>query len=106
MKTFSEFDPDQNAIELEEGAIRTTALSTYTAKSRAAGKKAETAFRQALSTLRARSPDDGVNQRLDRIEATLETMIEALRSQGVQINNGVAVDFVGHTLASKGSGRK
>jgi len=98
MKTFTEHLAEQR--ELDEGIVRSGTVTTFAVRSRAAGVKAEAAYKRARSELTKPFDRDNAAERFDRIEAVLKAMLDGQRHTREQIGNHVALDFVGH-LASK-----
>jgi len=87
--------------DLEERLLRTGALATYAARSRKEGDDSVRAFKQGQQALRKGGPDVALEDRVKRIEQSLEHLFDGLIAQRQQIGAGVAVDVVGHGLASK-----
>ena len=104
MKTFSEHANEQE--QLQEGVIRTGAIATYGARSRKEGDASVRAFKQGQQALRKGGPDVDLEDRLKRIEQSLDHLCEGLIAQRQQIGAGVAVDVVGHGLAAKSVKRR
>ena len=99
MMSFSEHANEQ--AQLEEGIIRTGAIATYGARSRKEGDASVRAFKQGQQVLRKGSVDMNVEDRLKRIEQSLDHLLDGLIKQREQIGAGVAVDVAGHGLAAK-----
>ena len=99
MMSFSEHANEQ--AQLEEGIIRTGAIATYGARSRKEGDASVRAFKQGQQVLRKGSVDMNVEDRLKRIEQSLDHLLDGLIAQRQQIGAGVAVDVAGHTLTAK-----
>ena len=87
--------------DLEERLLRTGALATYAARSRKEGDDSVRAFKQGQQALRKGGPDVALEDRVKRIEQSLEHLFDGLIAQRQQIGAGVAVDVVGHGLVSK-----
>ena len=100
MKSFEEFLAQEDQL-LEEGIIRTGAIMSYGAQSRKSGDDAVRAYRNGQQALRKALSDDTVEQRLARIEQSLDALFDGLVKQRHQIGAGVAVDVAGHMLAAK-----
>ena len=100
MKSFEEFLAQEDQL-LEEGIIRTGAIMSYGAQSRKAGDDAVRAFRSGQEALRRGSGELTAEERLDRIEKALGSLLDGLIKQRQQIGAGVAVDVAGHMLAAK-----
>ena len=99
MKSLVEHIAEQE--ELEERLLRTGALATYAARSRKEGDDSVRAFKQGQQALRKGGPDVALEDRVKRIEQALDHLFDGLIAQRQQIGAGVAVDVVGHGLASK-----
>ena len=99
MKSLVEHIAEQE--NLEERLIRTGAIATYGARSRKEGEDSVRAFKQGKQALRKGGPDVALEDRVKRIEQSLEHLFDGLIAQRQQIGAGVAVDVVGHGLASK-----
>ena len=104
MKSLVEHMVDKH--ELEERLLRTGALATYAARSRKEGDDSVRAFKQGQHALRKGGPDVALEDRVKRIEQSLEHLFDGLIAQRQQIGAGVAVDVVGHGLASKAKQRR
>ena len=87
--------------DLEERLLRTGALATYAARSRKEGEDSVRAFKQGQQALRKGGPDIALEDRVKRIEQSLDHLFDGLIAQRQQIGAGVAVDVVGHGLAAK-----
>ena len=87
--------------DLEERLLRTGALATYAARSRKEGDDSVRAFKQGQQALRKGGPDVALEDRVKRIEQSLDHLFDGLITQRHQIGGGVAVDVVGHGLAAK-----
>ena len=99
MMSFSEHANEQAL--LEEGIIRTGAITSYGAQSRKRGDEAVRAFKQGQQVLRNGTSDLSVEERLERIEQALDALFDGLIKQREQIGAGVAVDVAGHMLTAK-----
>ena len=99
MKSFVERLAEQE--ELEERLLRTGAIATYGARSRKEGEDSVRSFKQGQQALRKGGPDVDLEDRLKRIEQSLDHLFEGLIAQRQQIGAGVAVDVAGHGLAAK-----
>ena len=99
MKSLVEHMVEQE--DLEERLLRTGALATYAARSRKEGDDSVRAFKQGQQALRKGGPDVALEDRVKRIEQSLEHLFDGLIAQRQQIGAGIAVDMVGHGLASK-----
>lgn len=99
MKSFEEFLTEQE--QLEEGIIRTSAISSYAAQSRKYGDEAVRAFQRGQEMMRRGSSGQTAEERLERVESALNAMFDGLIKQRQQIGAGVAVDVAGHMLAVK-----
>jgi len=86
--------------DLEERLLRTGALATYAARSRKEGDDSVRAFKQGQQALRKGGPDVSIEDRVKRIEQSLDHLFDGLIAQRQQIGAGVAVDVVGHSLAA------
>ena len=100
MKSFEEFLNEEEQ-QLEEGVIRTGAITSYGAQSRKAGDDAVREFRNGQEALRRGSGELTVEDRLGRIEKALDALFDGLIKQRQQIGASVAVDVSGHMLAAK-----
>lgn len=87
--------------DLEERLLRTGALATYAARSRNEGDDSVRAFKQGQQALRKGGPDVDLEDRVKRIEQSIDHLFNGLIAQRQQIGAGVAVDVVGHGLAAK-----
>ena len=99
MKSLVEHMAERN--ELEERLLRKGAIATYGAKARKEGEESVRAFKQGQQALRKGGPDVALEDRVKRIEQSLDHLFDGLISQRQQIGAGVAVDVVGHSLAAK-----
>ena len=104
MKSLVEHMAEQE--ELEERLLRTGALATYAARSRKEGDDSVRAFKQGKQALNKGGADVGLEERVKRIEQSLEYLFDGLIAQRQQIGAGVAVDVVGHGLAAKKHNRR
>ena len=104
MKSLVEHIAEQE--ELEERLLRTGALATYAARSRKEGDDSVRAFKQGQQALRKGGPDVALEDRVNRIEQSLDHLFDGLIAQRQQIGAGVAVDVVGHGLAAKKHNRR
>ena len=86
---------------LEERLLSTGAIATYGAKAKKEGDDSVRAFRQGQQALRKGGPDVSIEDRVKRIEQSLDHLFDGLIAQRQQIGAGVAVDVVGHGLAAK-----
>ena len=78
-----------------------TVHTTHGSQSRKYGDEAVRAFKQGQQTLRKAMNDDSVEERLERIEKSLDSLFDGLIKQRQQIGAGVAVNVAGHMLAAK-----
>ena len=92
--------------ELDERFIRTGAIATYGAKARKEGEQSVRAFKQGQQALRKGGPDVDLEDRIKRIEQSLDHLFDGLIAQRHQIGAGVAVDVVGHSLSAKQKTRR
>ena len=99
MKSFQEHIASQE--DLEERVLRTGAIVAYGSKSRREGDEAVRAFKQGKQALQRGGPDVDLEDRIKRIEQSLDHMFVGLIKQRAQIGSGVAVDVVGHSLSNK-----
>ena len=99
MKSLVEHMVEQK--DLEERLLRTGAIATYGARSRKEGDASARAFRQGQQALRKGGSDIALEDRVKRIEQSLDHLFDGLIAQRQQIGAGVAVDVVGHGLAAK-----
>ena len=104
MMSFSEHITEQE--DLEERLIRTGAIATYGARSRKEGDASVRAFKQGQQVFRKASVDMNVEDRLKRIEQSLDHLFDGLIAQREQIGAGVAVDVAGHGLAAKSAKKR
>jgi hypothetical protein len=93
-------------VELDENFVRAGAVAAYGMKSRREGDAAVQAYKIAKQRLRDGGRDVSVEQRLARIEAALDALLDGLVKQRAQIGSGVAVDVAGHTLTAKTRSRR
>ena len=91
---------------LEERLLSTGAIATYGAKAKKEGDDSVRAFRQGQQALRKGGPDVAFENRVKRIEQSLDYLFDGLIAQRQQIGAGVAVDVVGHGLAAKKHNRR
>jgi len=101
MKSLVEHIVEQE--DLEERLLRTGAIATYGARSRKEGDASVRAFKQGQQALRKGGPDVALDDRVKRIEQSLDHLFDGLIAQRQQIGAGVAVDVVGHALSAKSS---
>ena len=99
MISFSEHASEQ--AQLEEGIIRTGAITSYGAQSRKRGNEAVRAFKQGQQALRKGGTEVGLEDRVQRVEDAIGHLFDGLIAQRQQIGAGVAVDVVGHGLTAK-----
>jgi hypothetical protein len=99
VKSFVEHIAEQE--DLEERLIRTGAIAAYGARARKEGDDSVRAFKQGQQALRKGGPDVALEDRVKRIEQSLDHLFEGLIAQRQQIGAGVAVDVAGHMLAAK-----
>ena len=99
MKSFVEHMIEQE--DLEERLIRTGAIGAYAAKARKEGDDSVRAFKQGQQALRKGGDDLALEDRVKRIEQSLDYLFDGLIAQREQIGAGVAVDLAGHMLAAK-----
>ena len=92
--------------DLEERLLRTGAIATYSARSRKEGEGSVRAFKQGQQALRKGGPDVDLEDRIKRIEQSLDHLFDGLIAQRQQIGAGVAVDVVGHSLSAKQKTRR
>ena len=92
--------------DLEERLLRTGAIATYGARSRKEGEDSVRAFKQGQQALRKGGPDVDLEDRIKRIEQSLDHLFDGLIAQRQQIGAGVAVDVAGHMLAAKRNTRR
>ena len=104
MKSLVEHMVEQE--DLEERLLSTGALATYAARSRNEGDDSVRAFKQGQQALRKGGPDVALEDRVKRMEQSLDHLFDGLISQRQQIGAGVAVDIVGHGLAAKKRNRR
>jgi len=99
MKSFQEHIASQE--NLEERVLRTGAIVAYGSKSRREGDEAVRAYKHGQQALQKGGPEVELEDRVKRIEQSLDHMFEGLIKQRAQIGSGVAVDVVGHSLSNK-----
>ena len=99
MMTFSEHIASQE--DLEERVLRTGAIVAYGSKSRREGDEAVRAYKHGQQALQKGGPEVELEDRVKRIEQSLDHMFVGLIKQRAQIGSGVAVDVVGHSLSNK-----
>ena len=99
MKSLVEHMAERN--ELEERLLRTGAIASYGAKARKEGEDSVRDFKQGKHTLRKGGPDVALEDRVKRIEQSLDHLFDGMIAQRQQIGAGVALDVVGHSLAAK-----
>ena len=99
MKSLVEHMAERN--ELEERLLRTGAIATYAARSRKEGDDSVRAFKQGKQALNKGGANMTTEDRVKRIEQSLDHLFGGLIAQRQQIGAGVAVDVVGHGLAAK-----
>ena len=91
---------------LEERLMRTGAIATYGARARREGEDSVRAFKQGKQALRKGGPDVTIEERVKRIEQSLDHLFDGLIAQRQQIGAGVAVDVVGHSLSAQKDTRR
>lgn len=99
MKTFTEFLGEQQQID--EGIIRSGSIATFAARSAAAGKKADQAYRDGLSALENTTTSGDFDKRLDRLEVAFKSLLQGLMHQRQQTGNHVTLDVLGHTIGRR-----
>ena len=99
MKSLVEHMVEQE--DLEERLLRTGAIATYGARARTEGDASVRAFKQGQQALRKGGPEVSIEDRVKRIEQSLDHLFDGLIAQRQQIGAGVAVDVAGHMLAAK-----
>ena len=104
MKSLVEHMVEQE--ELEERLLRTGAIATYGARARKEGEDSVRAFKQGQQALRKGGPEVALEDRVKRIEQSLDHLFAGLIAQRQQIGAGVAVDVAGHGLAAKKRNRR
>ena len=104
MKSLVEHIVEQE--DLEERLLRTGAIATYGARSRKEGDASVRAFKQGQQALRKGGPDVALDDRVKRIEQSLDHLFDGLIAQRQQIGAGVAVDVVGHGLTARSAKRR
>ena len=87
--------------DLSERLIRTGAIGAYAAKARKEGDDSVRAFKQGQQALRKGGADITLEDRVKRIEQSLDHLFDGLIAQRQQIGAGVAVDVAGHMLVAK-----
>lgn len=87
--------------DLQERFLRTGAIATYGVRARKEGEDSVRAFKQGKQALRKGGPDVTIEDRVKRIEQSLDHLFDGLIAQRQQIGAGVAVDVVGHSLLAK-----
>jgi hypothetical protein len=104
MKSLVEHMVEQDT--LEERLMRTGAIATYGARARKEGEDSVRAFKQGKQALRKGGPDVSIEDRVKRIEQSMDHLFNGLIAQRQQIGAGVAVDVVGHGLAAKARNKR
>jgi hypothetical protein len=104
MKSLVEHMAEQE--HLEERLLRTGAIATYGTRARKEGEDSVRAFKQGQQALRKGGHDVALEDRVKRIEQSLDHLFDGLIAQRQQIGAGVAVDVVGHSLAAKKNNRR
>jgi len=104
MKSLVEHMAEQE--ELEERLLRTGAIATYGARARKEGDASVRAFKQGQQALRKGGLEVSIEDRVKRIEQSLDLLFDGLIAQRQQIGAGVAVDVIGHGLAAKSAKRR
>lgn len=104
MKSLIEHMVEQDT--LEERLMRTGAITTYGARARKEGEDSVRAFKQGKQALRKGGPDVTIEERVKRIEQSMDHLLDGLIAQRQQIGAGVAVDVVGHSLAAQKDTRR
>lgn len=99
MKSLVEHMAEQDT--LEERLMRTGAIATYGARARKEGEDSVRAFKQGKQALRKGGHDMSIEDRVKRIEQSLDHLFDGLIAQRQQIGAGVAVDVAGHSLSAK-----
>lgn len=99
MKSFEEFCATDDM--LEEGIIRTGAIVAYGSKSRREGDEAVRAFRHGQQALHKGGADVDLEDRVKRIEQSLDHLFNGLISLRQQIGSTVALDLTGHLLSAQ-----
>ena len=92
--------------DLEERLLRTGAIATYGARVRREGEDSVRAFKQGKQALRRGGPDVTIEERVKRIEQSMDHLLDGLIAQRQQIGAGVAVDVVGHSLSAQKDTRR
>lgn len=104
MKSFVEHMVEQE--ELDERLLRTGAIAGYASRSGKNGDDSVRAFKQGQQALRRGGADVGLEDRVKRVEQSLDHLLHGLIAQRHQIGAGVAVDVVGHGLAARASKKR
>ena len=91
--------------DLEERLLRTGAIATYGARARKEGEDSVRAFKQGKQALRKGGPNVTIEERVKRIEQSMDHLLDGLIAQRQQIGAGVSVDVAGHMLAAKASNK-
>lgn len=99
MKTFNEFLAEQQ--ELDEDIVRSGTVSTFAARSRAAGVKAEKSYKRGLTELRKPIDHENLVDQLEQTYSALQAILEGQLHQLQQINNHVLLNAVGHLAKRK-----
>lgn len=99
MKSLIEHMVEQDT--LDERLMRTGAITSYGSRARTEGEDSVRAFKQGKQALRKGGPDVTIEERVKRIEQSMDHLLDGLIAQRQQIGAGVAVDVVGHSMASK-----
>ena len=81
--------------------MRTGAIATYGSRARREGEDSVRAFKQGKQALRKGGPEVSIEDRVKRIEQSMDHLLDGLIAQRQQIGAGVAVDVVGHNLSAK-----
>lgn len=104
MKTLVEHMTEQKELE-ERLLLRRGAIAVYGARSKKEGEDSVRAFQRGQQELQKGGPDVDIEDRVKRIEQSLGHLFDGLIAQRQQIGAGVAVDVVGHGLATKRNNR-
>ena len=99
MKSLIEHLVEQDT--LEERLMRTGAIASYGARARKEGEDSVRAFKLGKQALRKGGTDVTIEERVKRIEQSVDHLLDGLIAQRQQIGAGVAVDVVGHSLSTK-----
>lgn len=99
MKSLVEHITEQEG--LDERLLRTGAIGAYAAKARKEGDDSVRAFKQGQQALRKGGAEVALEDRVKRVEQSLDYLFAGLIAQRQQIGAGVAVDVTGHMLAAK-----